>query len=40
MFQLNPDYVIGFFRPDGRSEACPVLTGSVQSQENLAVWRF
>ncbi|WP_157470487.1 hypothetical protein [Cyclobacterium amurskyense] len=27
---FNPDYVIGFLRPDNvRGEACPVFTGSV-----------
>jgi hypothetical protein len=27
---LNPDYVIGFLRPDKvRGDACPVFTGSV-----------
>ncbi|WP_339718103.1 hypothetical protein [Cyclobacterium amurskyense] len=29
-FGYNPDYVIGFLRPDNvRGEACPVFTGSV-----------
>ena len=29
-FNFNPDYVIGFLRPDKvRGDACPVFTGSV-----------
>mgnify|MGYP001628062578 CR=1 FL=1 len=30
LFHFNPDYVIGFLRPDKvRGDACPVFTGSV-----------
>ncbi|AKP54167.1 hypothetical protein [Cyclobacterium amurskyense] len=36
---LNPDYVIGFLRPDNvRGEACPVFTGSVAIARNSVVF--
>jgi hypothetical protein len=36
---FNPDYVIGFFRPDKvRGEACPVFAGSVAIARKSVVY--